>query len=249
MNTANTAERTALIFGATGGIGRALVDRLHAEGVRLFLVARSPGPLAELADRVQAGWCSADVTSSAAVDEAVEKAGAFLGQVDGLAHAVGSILLKPAHLTTDEEWATSISLNLTSAFHVVRAGARVMMRSGGSMVLLSSAAGRFGLANHEAIAAAKAGVQGLALSAAATYAPRGIRVNVVAPGLVDTPLAARITSNESSRKASAALHALGRIGQPGEVASAVAWFLHPDQSWVTGQVLGVDGGLASLRAK
>jgi NAD(P)-dependent dehydrogenase (short-subunit alcohol dehydrogenase family) len=123
------------------------------------------------------------------------------------------------------------------------------MGKGGSVVLVSSAAARLGLANHEAIAAAKAGVIGLTLSAAATYAARGLRVNAVAPGLVRTPLTARITGSEAALKASTALHALGRIGEPEDVASAIAWLLDPAQSWVTGQVLGVDGGLATLRSR
>ena len=125
-----------------------------------------------------------------------------------------------------------------------------MMRSrGGSIVLMASAVAQRGMINHEAIAAAKAGVVGLALSAAATYARYNIRVNCVAPGLTRTPLTASLTQNELTLKASAALHPLGRIGEPEEVASAIRWFLSPEQSWVTGQVLAVDGGLSSLQSR
>ena len=125
-----------------------------------------------------------------------------------------------------------------------------MMRSGGgSIVLMASAVAQRGMINHEAIAAAKAGVVGLALSAAATYARYNIRVNCVAPGLTRTPLTASLTQNELTLKASAALHPLGRIGEPDEVASAIRWFLSPEQSWVTGQVLAVDGGLSSLQSR
>ena len=162
---------------------------------------------------------------------------------------MGSLLLKPAHLTSDAEWDATLAVNLTSAFAVVRASARAMKESGGSIVLVSSAAARAGLANHEAVAAAKAGIIGLVLSAAATYASRGIRVNGVAPGLVRTPLTAALTSNEATLRASTAMHALGRIGEPADVASAIAWLLDPRQGWITGQILGVDGGLADLRSK
>jgi NAD(P)-dependent dehydrogenase (short-subunit alcohol dehydrogenase family) len=110
-------------------------------------------------------------------------------------------------------------------------------------------AGRHGARLHEALAAAKAGVIGLTLSAAARYAPKGVRVNAVAPGLVRTPMTARITGNEAALKASTALHALGRVGEPDDAASAIAWLLDPAQSWVTGQVIGVDGGLATLRSR
>lgn len=115
-------------------------------------------------------------------------------------------------------------------------------------MLCSSAAARIGLANHEAIAAAKAGVIGLTLAAAATYAPRNIRVNCVAPGLVDTTLTAKIMGNEAALKASIGMHALGRVGKPEHIASAIAWLLGPGNDWVTGQVWGVDGGLANVRS-
>jgi NAD(P)-dependent dehydrogenase (short-subunit alcohol dehydrogenase family) len=123
------------------------------------------------------------------------------------------------------------------------------LSGGGSIVLLASAVAQRGMINHEAIAAAKAGVVGLALSAAATYARYNIRVNCVAPGLTRTPLTAALTQNELTLKASAALHPLGRIGEPEEVASAIRWFLSPDQRWVTGQVLAVDGGLSTVQPR
>jgi NAD(P)-dependent dehydrogenase (short-subunit alcohol dehydrogenase family) len=159
-------------------------------------------------------------------------------------------LLKPAHATSADEWDDVIDTNLRTAFAVVRAVAPAMGRTGGgSLVLMSSAAARLGLANHDAIAAAKAGVTGLARSAAATYAPRNVRINVVAPGLVRTPLAARLTANEASLKASEAMHALGRIGEPDDVAGLIAYLLDPANRWVTGQEFGVDGGLATLRSR
>ena len=101
--------------------------------------------------------------------------------------------------------------------------------------------------NHEAIAAAKAGVIGLMQSAAASYASRGIRINAVAPGLVKTEMTRRIWSSEKSASVSRSMHALGRLGEPKDVASLIVWLLQPENDWVTGQVFGVDGGLGTLR--
>jgi len=238
-----------VIFGATGGIGSAVCERLVARGARLVVAARTPQRVRELATAIGAHPAVLDATCPSHVERCLAEAVESYGRVDGVVNLVGSLLLKPAHLTTDDEWANTIAANLTTAFVTVRAAARVMTRTGGAIVLMSSAAARLGLANHEAIAAAKAGVIGLARAAAASYAGRGIRVNCVAPGLVRTGLTQRLTASEASLKASTALHALGRIGEPAEIASAIVWLLDPEQSWVTGQVLGVDGGLARVRSR
>lgn len=246
---ANNNSPVYAILGATGGIGTSLSQRLAQQGARLFLGARDEAKLSALAAQTQAATMSLDATSSASVDAFIAQAVATYGQLDGVVNCVGSVLLKPAHITTNDEWQFTLRQNLDSAFYLLRAATKAMQGRGGSIVLLSSAAGRTGLANHEAIAAAKAGIIGLTLSAAASYAARGIRVNCVAPGLVATPLTARITGNDASLKASAAMHALGRIGAAEDVASAIAWLLDPANNWVTGQVIGVDGGLASVRPK
>ncbi len=238
-----------LVFGATGGIGSSLSRRLAARGVRLVVAARDADRVQALADELGAEPYPVDATQFEDTTACAESAVQRFGRLDGVANCVGSLLLKPAHSTSESEWMSTLATNLTSAFSVLRAASKAMTATGGSIVLVSSAAARLGLANHEAIAAAKAGVIGLTLSAAATYAPRGIRVNCVAPGLVRTPMTARLTGNEASLKASTAMHALGRVGDPADVAGAIEWLLGPDSGWVTGQVLGVDGGLASVRAR
>lgn len=238
-----------VVLGASGGIGSELCRQLSSKGARLLVAGRTAEKLAALAAATDAQTFTLDATQPEAVDQCIKRAIELYGKVDGVANCVGSLLLKPAHLTTDAEWSATVATNLGSAFAIVRAATRAMMNTGGSIVLVSSAAARVGLANHEAIAAAKAGIIGLVLSAAASYAARGIRVNCVAPGLVRTPLTARITENEAALKGSLALHALGRIGEPADVAAAIEWLLNPAQSWVTGQVLGIDGGLASVRPR
>jgi len=245
-----------VIVGATGGIGSAVCRRLAATGARLLLVARDGGKLSALADELRqlsaAGeYLShpADATKSAEVDAAFARAIETFGTLTGATNLVGSILLKSAHTTTDDEFEQTLSLNTRTAFYVLRAAAKAMLSSGGSIVLASTVAARIGLANHEAIAAAKGAVNGMVLAAAATYAQRNIRVNAVAPGLVDTPLAAKITGSELALKASTAMHPLGRIGKPDDVAAAVCWLLDPATTWVTGQVIGIDGGLSTVRSK
>jgi len=243
-------SKVYVVLGATGGIGSAVCRELRREGAQVVLAARDRQRLDALAAELGGAHVeSLDAADIEAVDALVRGVVERHGRIDGVVNCVGSIVLKSAHATKPEEWREVVRSNLDSAFAAVRAGAKAMTKTGGSIVLMASAAGRVGLPNHEAIAAAKAGVIGLAQSAAATYAGRGIRVNAVAPGLVDTPMSAAITGSPLMLKASEAMHPLGRIGRPEEVARVICWLLGPDSSWVTGQVFGVDGGLSTVRAK
>ena len=241
--------RRVLVIGAAGGIGSALVRRVVASGGKVFLAGRDATRLETLATELGMPWGTVEATDPDAIDALADRATSELGGLDGLANCAGSILLKPAHLTSAADWNATIATNLTSAFGCVRAGGRLMKGEGGSVVLVSSAAARVGLANHEAIAAAKAGIIGLVLSAAATYSKQKVRFNAVAPGLVRTPLSKGLLSSELAEKASVGMHPLGRLGEPDEVAAAIQWFLDPAQGWITGQVLGIDGGLADLRGR
>lgn len=225
-----------LVIAASSGIGQVTVSMLKDAGHKVFTTARNRDKIA--ADAVL------DATNFDAVEEVFNQA----GEIDGVVNFSGSLLLKSAHLTTKEQYSSVIDASLTSAFATVRAAGK-FMNKGGSVVLISSAAAMEGLANHEAIAAAKAGIIGLTLSAAATYAPINLRVNAVAPGLVETPLTASLTSSETSRKFSEAMHSLGRLGKPEDIARAVLFLLDKENSWITGQVLAVDGGLSRVRPK
>jgi NAD(P)-dependent dehydrogenase (short-subunit alcohol dehydrogenase family) len=247
MITNDGAAPVMIITGGSGGIGGALARRLRAQDCRVVLAARDGDRLRSQAGEIGADAVPTDVTSSAQVDALVAWVLERHGRIDGVAHCVGSIVLKPLHLTSDDDWARTLQLNLTSAFHVVRAVV-ARHRAALSIALVSSSAAAVGLPNHEAIAASKAGLEGLVRAAAATYASRGVRVNAVAPGLVRTPLAARITGSEAALKSSLALHPLGRIGEPDDVAAMLEFLLHPAHSWITGQVIGADGGMSRLRA-
>ena len=241
--------RVYLIVAATSGIGSALARRLTTAGAKVALAARNKPALDALGAQLEAPTFAYDALDFASAEAAVIGACEHFGRLDGAACLAGSLLLKPAHLTSAADWAATMGANATAAFGFLRATTKALQSSGGSLVLVSSAAARIGLPNHEAIAAAKAAVEGMALSAAATYAKHGIRVNCVAPGLTRTPLTTGLTRSEAQLKASVAMHPLGRIGEPDDVAAAIDWLLSPESAWITGQVLGVDGGLATVKAR
>lgn len=240
------ATRVYLVLGGSGGIGSEVVRRLRASGAEVLAMARDEARLTTLNQQTGAETLAGDASSFDAVEQAAGRAKDLWGRLDGIVNCVGSVLLRPAHMTSEAAWRETLSQNLDTAFAAVRTGGK-MLGEGGSVVLVSTAAVRSGLPNHEAIAAAKGGIEGLVRSAAATYGPQGIRINCVAPGLVRTPLTERITANERAAEASRLLHVMGRFGEPGDIASAIVWLLDPAQGWVTGQVLGVDGGLGSAR--
>jgi NAD(P)-dependent dehydrogenase (short-subunit alcohol dehydrogenase family) len=233
------------ILGATGGIGSELATVLAASGAKLALAGRSKEKLEALPNETHACF---DATDWEQTEHFLTTTQKKYGQLNGVAHCVGSLLLKPAHITSRAQWDEVLHTNLTSAFGVIRAAAK-LMKEGGSVVLVSSAAATRGMPNHEAIAAAKGGIEGLARSSAATYAPRGLRFNVVAPGLTRTPMTEFITSNEASSKVALDMNPMGQLGEPSDIAHAIAWLLDPRQKWVTGQVLGVDGGLSTLSTR
>jgi NAD(P)-dependent dehydrogenase (short-subunit alcohol dehydrogenase family) len=225
-----------LIIAAGSAIGQSVIDILKKQGDEVLTTARN-------SDKITPDFML-DASDFGAVDTVFKEA----GRLDGVVNCAGSLLLKSAHSTSEEEFQKTISSSLTTSFATIHAAGK-RMTDGGSVVLIASAAALTGLANHEAIAAAKAGIIGLAQSAAATYASANLRINVVAPGMIKTPLTASMLSNELIAKASQAMHALGRIGMPQDVAQAIVFFLNPSNSWVTGQVLAVDGGLSSIRPK
>lgn len=259
------AGRVFAVVGGGSGIGRALSGLLVCRGARVGVIGRREavvseavgwlgGLACEVAERPGVGFSvigvPTDVSSFEGAESAIAEVVGWGGRLDGVFNGAGSILLKPAHLTSEAELLDTFRQNVTSAFGLLRASVKPMREGGGgSVVLMSSTAARVGLVNHEAIAAAKAGVVGLVMSAAATYADAGVRVNAIAPGLVDTPMASRLTSSEASRKASESMHPLGRIGRAEEVAKVAAWLLGDDSSWVTGQVIGIDGGLSTVRGR
>jgi NAD(P)-dependent dehydrogenase (short-subunit alcohol dehydrogenase family) len=238
--------RAGVIVGATGGIGAATARWLAARGARLALVARREEPLAALAAELGAHALPGDAQEAATAQRAVEAVLAAHGRIDFVVHAVGSIVLKPLARLTEDDMLNAFRLNTVSAFHTMKAAVGPMSQAkAGAVVVCSSVAASTGLPNHEAIAAAKAALEGLIRAAAMTYAGSGVRFNAIAPGLTRTPLAAGITGNARALEASLGVHPLGRLCEPEEAAEAIGYLLGAPN--VTGSVLPLDGGMAAGR--
>lgn len=212
----------------------------------VLVVGRTKSKLEQLKSELGCHTFESDATNELSVREMFEHASG-LGTIGSISVCIGSILLKPVHMTSVDEFTDTWRLNVLPAFLSLKYGIPQLRNHGGSILLFSSAAAEIGLPNHEAISSAKSGVVGLMRSAAATYAAQNIRVNCIAPGLVRTPLSERITSNANAEKASIDFHPLKRLGEPSDIASLAAWLLTAESAWATGQVFTVDGGLAGLK--
>jgi NAD(P)-dependent dehydrogenase (short-subunit alcohol dehydrogenase family) len=237
-----------LITGATGAVGSALAKQLAA-GHALALTARQTDKLQTLGHELpSAQVMAADLVQSEAAEALVQEVWQKLEGIDALAHCVGSTLIKPLHLISPAAWQEQFDLNVSTTFHVTRAvvSQALKARTPLSIVLVSSVVAHAGFANHEAVAAAKAAVTALGQSIAATYADKGIRVNIVAPGLTRSSLTQRFIATPEAEARSAALIPTGRIGEPEEVAQLIAFLLSDASRHITGQVIGIDGGQGVL---
>lgn len=250
MTTGATGKRV-FIGGIAGGIGSALAGRLSADQWTVGGFGRPSTRWAAFAEaHGDLALFEAEATDPRAVEAAITAFAEEHGGLDAYVHAIGSVFLKPLQRVRDEEWTAVLAQNLSSAFYAARCALGPMVRQkAGTLLFFSSVAARSGLSNHEVIAAAKGGLEGMTRSLAATYAPFGIRANAIAPGLVRTPATAALTGSEAALRLSERMHPLGRIGEPGEIASLAAWLLSEDAAWMTGQVLGMDGGMGTVVPK
>lgn len=234
-----------VVTGATGAVGSAVAAMLAARGASLVLLARDEARLRAVAEPLGARWHLLPGVEAAQVAGALLEAAA--GEpVAGVAHCVGSLLLKPAHRTTAAEWQQVVDVNLSSAFGVAMALPQLLPH-GGAVVFVGSVAATLGLANHEAIAAAKAGLIGLTRALAATHVRRGIRCHCVAPALVESRMTGSLLARPGAREAAGRQNPMGRIGAPDDVARTIVFLLDPANGWLTGQVVGVDGGFGAVR--
>jgi NAD(P)-dependent dehydrogenase (short-subunit alcohol dehydrogenase family) len=250
ISNASQTTPVVLITGAAGGLGQALVERVHSQipNARIVAVGRSRERLDTIASKV-ALVIEADVSTHEGAQSAVARCVETIGAPTQFAHCVGNIVLSPAARTTEAQYRDVMRANLDSAFFMLSATTAALRsaNSPGALCFVSTIAAQIGIANHEAVAAAKGGLEAMVRSAAATYAGAGIRVNAVAPGLMETPAAAKFISTPTLREASAKQYPLGTIGSAEEIADVMAWLLSDAARRVTGQIWTVDGGFTAIR--
>ncbi|MBE2264261.1 MAG: SDR family oxidoreductase [Burkholderiaceae bacterium] len=235
----------ALITGASGGIGRALARQLHARGCRVVAVGRGADRLADVDADVR---IAADTTTPEGAAQAVAACQDAFGAAPSLlAHCVGSTLIAPLHRTRIDAYREVMRVNLDSAVFMLQAWIAALQGGPGAAVFASSVVARIGVANHEAIAAAKGGVEALVRSAAATYAAQGLRVNAVAPGMTETAMTVSMLKMPAMREGAARQYPLGGVQTADQVADAMAWLLGDGAARLTGQVIAVDGGFTTVR--
>lgn len=238
--------QTVWITGASGAIGAALAQRLSRRGCKLALTARDASRLAALAGTLQGEvlLLPGDLTEPTTAAALLAQAQATLGPINGVAHCVGSTLIRPLHLTSDTDLDTVFRLNYFSAFHVLKAfvAAALKHKESSSAVLVGTLVAQAGFPNHEAIASAKAAVAALAMSAAASYAEKDIRVNCVHPGLTRSALSARLTGTAEAIERNRKMNPMGIVGEGEDSAAAIDFLLSDQTRWITAQQWSVDGG-------
>ena len=235
-----------IIYGASGGIGSACARLLARQGTALHLVGRNAEAVGLLAGELQSGYSVGDINEDGFIERATAEAGE---QLAGLVYAIGSINLKTLGRLSRADFLRDFELNALGAALAVQAALPALKKSGAaSVVLFSSIAASQGFSMHASIGMAKAAVSGLTLSLAAELAPT-IRVNAIAPSLTRTPLAKGLLATDSVAQAIAALHPIPRLGDAQDMAELTGFLLSPNASWITGQVIGVDGGRSTLRVK
>lgn len=232
-------NKNVVIVGASSGVGLATAELLGAQGANIFTISRTEP---NFPPSLQYEQINHDILEEDfPVDFLPEK-------IDALIYCPGSINLKPFRSLTAAVFREDYEINVIGAVKTIKAALKPLKKSDGtpSIVLFSTVAVQQGMAFHGSVAAAKGAVEGLTRSLAAELSPK-IRVNCIAPSLVNTPLAAHILSSDDRIESSNKRHPLNRIGQPKDIAHTVAFLVSDRSSWMTGQVLGVDGGLSRLR--
>ena len=232
-----------LIFGATGSIGSNLAQQMFDENINCHLIGRHEEELKDIAAKLSYSYSVCDVLKLNFADKLLKDLGET--EILGIAYCIGSIDLKPLRLTKTKDFVSSYVLNLVAATDIIRAFQDNLKRNNGSIVMFSTVAAKKGFPNHSIISPAKAAVEGLTVALAAELAPH-TRVNCIAPSLTKSKMSAFMLQNLKGIDSISKLHPLKRIGEDVDAANLANFLLTKDSSWITGQIIGVDGGRATI---
>jgi 3-oxoacyl-[acyl-carrier protein] reductase len=233
-----------LVFSACSDVAYEVIKEISPNNT-VILEGRNEERLKELASEFNCKYYVNDVCNFETTAQIFEEVKNENEQIDGVLCFAGSLLLKPAHLTSKEDLMNVLNSNVVPAFSVVHSCGKFLRDA--SVILFSSAIYDLGLANHEAISLAKGGIASLVKSASSSYAGKNIRFNAVAPGMTETKLTAKILQSEAGKNASIKMHPLNRVAKPEEIASLACYLLSQKASFITGQTFKIDGGLASIK--
>ena len=232
-----------LIFGATGAIGSKLANQFYESKEDCHLIARNEEEVKTISTKLSYTYSVCDVLKIDFVKNLLQDLSST--EILGIAYCVGSIDIKPFKLTKASDFVSSYVLNLVAVTDIIRNFQENLKKNNASVVLFSTVAAKKGFSNHSIISSAKAGVEGLTLALAAEFAPN-IRVNCIAPSLTKSKIARSILKNSKTEDAIAKMHPLKRVGKGDDVANLAKFLLTEKSSWITGQIIGVDGGRSSI---
>jgi len=226
--------KTTLIIGATSGIGKALAQKLTSQNEQVISISRNTPDI----------QCTQHHTHDILSETDLPK---LEGVIDGIVYCPGSINLKPFRAIKLQDYKNDFELNVLGAIKCIQAySANLQLSKNASIILFSTVAVQMGMSFHSSVAASKGAIEGLTKSLAAEFSPK-IRVNCIAPSLTNTPLAEKLINTPEKLEASNNRHPLKRIGSPDDLANMAEFLLSDNSSWITGQILHVDGGMSALK--
>ena len=236
------SNKNIFVFGGTGSIGKSLSKKLKSNNYDPIIISRNKTELKQLSEEIGCEYKVCDVLDFDKVKSISEE---YKDRLCGIAFCVGSINLKPLKMTKDEDFIDSFKINTLSAVNAIKFNQETLAKNTGSILLYSTIAVKQGFTNHTIVSTAKGAIEGLTLSLAAEFAPK-IRVNCIAPSLTNSKISQPLLKNIIMAEGIAKAHPMKRIGEGKDVAAMAKFLLTEESSWITGQIIGVNGGRSSI---